>query len=410
METITFFGLDTDRLAAMLKAISHPVRLEILQTKVPTDLANSHLAVFQQYAVLISGCNQTASTTLKLPGIVETQEVRLSSRVGGRVEKVLVREGDVVEAGQQLVLLDCAELNAKRSQLVAQQESFQAKLDMLCNGPLPEQIAAAHSALEMSEFRLKRLETGARSEEIEIAKYESELWAAEYDRALAEYNRLKLLVAANSISQTELDTAKAALVKAKSQASSSAKSHEMLVKGARIEDLDEARSQVAKYRADYELIKRGARDEELRQAKAQVAEIVARIAELDTQLAECSIIAPERCRIEVIAVRHGDMAVPSAPVMRVLYDGDLWVKAYIPETQLALVQLNQTVSVTHDGSIQEYKGTISHIANISEFTPRNVQSPDERHNQVFAIKVLLNDAAGVFKSGMAASIRIPTAK
>ena len=184
----------------------------------------------------------------------------------------------------------------------------------------------------------------------------------------------------------------------------------MLVKGARVEDLDEARSQVAKYRADFELIKRGSRDEELRQAKAQVAEVVARIAELDALLAECSIIAPEQCRIEVIAVRHGDMATPNASVMRVLYDGDLWVKAYVPETQLALVQLNQTVTVTHDGSKQGYEGTISHIANISEFTPRNVQSPDERHNQVFAIKVLLKSAAGVFKSGMAATIRISTAK
>lgn len=370
----------------------------------------STLGICSMLAVAFVGCDHNDSTSLLFPGIVETQEVRLSSKIGGRVEKVLVREGDIVEAGQPLVLLDCAELNAKRSQLVAQQESFQAKLDMLCNGPLPEAIAAARSSLEMSEIRLKRLEAGARSEEIEIAKYESELWAAEYDRALAEYNRLKTLAAANSISQTELESAQADLIKAKSQASSSAKSHEMLVKGARIEDLDEARSQVAKYRADYELIKRGTRDEEIRQAKAQVAEVVARIAELDTQLAECSIVAPERCRIEVVAVRRGDMAAPSSPVMRVLYDGDLWVKAYIPETQLAFVKLNQDVSVTHDGSKQVYEGTISHIANISEFTPRNVQSPDERHNQVFAIKVLLKDAAGVFKSGMAASIRIPTAE
>ncbi len=372
------------------------------------SLASVAICIF--IALFLFGCNQTSSEILKLPGIVETQEVRLSSKVGGRVEKVLVREGDVVEAGELLVLLDCAELNAKRAQLVAQQESYQAKLDMLSNGPLPEQIAAAHSTLEMTEFRLKRLETGARTEELEIAKFEAEMWAADYDRALAEYNRLKTLAAANSISQAELETAKADLLKAKSQSSSSAKNHEMLVTGARIEDLNEARSQVAKARADYELIKRGAREEEIRQAKAQVAEIEARIAELDTQLAECSIVAPERCRIEVIAVRHGDMAAPNSAVIRVLYDGDLWVKAYVPETQLSLLQLNQNVTVTHDGSNQEYEGTISHIANISEFTPRNVQSPDERHNQVFAIKVLLKDAKGVFKSGMAASIRIPMAK
>ena len=90
-----------------------------------------------------------------------------------------------------------------------------------------------------------------------------------------------------------------------------------------------------------------------------------------------------------------------------LYDEDLWVKAYVPETQLAQVKLNQAVKVTHDGSREQFDGHVSHIASISEFTPRNVQSPDERHNQVFGIKVLVKGAKGVFKSGMAATIRIP---
>ena len=180
----------------------------------------------------------------------------------------------------------------------------------------------------------------------------------------------------------------------------------MLNNGTRVEDLSEAKASVAKMRSDYELIKRGAREEELRQAKAQVSEVVARIRELDTQLAECSILAPDRCLVEVIGIRHGDMAPPNVPVIRVLYEGDQWVKAYLPETQLALIKLNQQVVVTHDGSNQEYEGQVSHISNISEFTPRNVQSPDERHHQVFGIKVLVKNADGVFKSGMAASIRI----
>ena len=110
--------------------------------------------------------------------------------------------------------------------------------------------------------------------------------------------------------------------------------------------------------------------------------------------------------MEVIGIRHGDFVPPNVPVIRVLYEGDQWIKAYVPETQLAFIQLNQKVVVTHDGSTREYAGQVSHIANISEFTPRNVQSPDERHHQVFGIKVLVKDAAGVFKSGMAASIRV----
>ncbi len=356
--------------------------------------------------LLLVGCTQPDSQTLILPGIVETQEVRLSSKVGGRVLKVLVKEGDVVALGQPLVLLDSSELDARRAQLIALKELFQAKLDLMSNGPLPEQLAASHAALEMSEARLQKLQAGWRSEEVDIAKYESEMWMAELERASAEYARLHSVKGINTVSLTELDAAKAAMLRSKSQSNSSAKHLEMLLKGSRIEDLSEAKAAVEKMKSDYELIKRGARDEELRQAKAQVAEVAARIHELDTQLAECSILAPDHCLVEVIGIRHGDFVPPNVPVIRVLYEGDQWIKAYVPETQLAFIQLNQKVVVTHDGSTREYAGQVSHIANISEFTPRNVQSPDERHHQVFGIKVLVKDAAGVFKSGMAASIRV----
>jgi HlyD family secretion protein len=356
------------------------------------------------------GCAPTDSQNVVLPGIVETQEVRLSSKVGGRVERVLVNEGDVVKAGQALVQLESAELDAKRAQLVAQQELFQAKLDLLCNGPLPEQIAAAKAALDMSEARLQKLQSGWRTEETEMAKYQSEMWNAEADRASREYKRLERVQGNNTISLTELDSAKAAMLRSQSQADASKKQLEMMLSGSRVEDIAEAQAAVAKSKADYELIKRGARDEEIRQAKAQLAEVVARIRELDTQIAECLIVAPDQCLIEVIGIRHGDMAPPNVPIVRVLYESDIWVKAYVPETQLGWVKLNQHVIVTHDGSHREFDGQVSHIANVSEFTPRNVQSPDERHHQVFGIKVRIKDAAGVFKSGMAATIRTKGAK
>ena len=371
-----------------------------------------HICVssFLLFGCTLAGCAQPSFPILVLPGIVETQEVRLSSKVGGRVLKVFVKEGDFVASGQPLVLLDSSELEARRAQLIAQQEMFQARLDMMYNGPLPEQLDASHAALEMSEARLQKLQAGWRREEVDMAKYESEMWTAEWERASSEYTRLQSVKGNNTISLTELDTAKAAMLRSKSQSNSSAKRLEMLLKGTRIEDVSEAKAEVAKMKADYELIKRGAREEELRQAKSQVAEVEARIRELDTQLAECSILAPDHCLVEVIGIRHGDMAPPNVPVIRVLYEGDQWVKAYIPETQLAFIKLNQKVVVTHDGSQRQYEGHVSHIANISEFTPRNVQSPDERHHQVFGIKILVKDAAGVFKSGMAASIRVQEAR
>ena len=382
-------------------------RSKMLSCQYPSMMKLITLVIWVGVSLLVFelGCAQSESRNLILPGIVETQEVRLSSKVGGRVETVFVNEGDVVKKGQALVQLESVELDAKRAQLIAQQELFQAKLDLLCNGPLPEQIAAAKASLDMSEARLQKLLSGWRSEELEMAKHQLEMWSAEADRASREFKRLELVQGNNTISLTDLDTAKATMLRSKSQADSSKKQLEMMLNGSRVEDIAEAKASVAKSQADYELIKRGAREEEIRQAKAQVAEVGARILELDTQIAECRIVAPDQCLVEVIGIRHGDMAAPNVPIVRALYESDIWVKAFIPETQLGWIQLNQTVRVTHDGSKREFEGQVIHIANISEFTPRNVQSPDERHHQVFGIKVQVKDATGVFKSGMAATIR-----
>ena len=351
------------------------------------------------------GCN-SAKDSLDFPGIVETQEVRLSSKVGGRIEKVMIKEGERVESQQPLVEFDSVELRAKRAQLEALQDAAQAKLDLMCNGPLPEQIAAAHSAMEAVQAKLNRLIAGWRVEEVEMAKHDVENWKAEYNKSKAEYERLKSLPA-NSVSLTDIENAQAAMLKAESQAKSMTNRWDMLVKGTRPEDIDEAKAELSKFRSDYELIKRGTREEEIRVAKAQLAEVVARIQEIDTLLKECLLVAPEACLVEVVSVRRGDSASPNQPVLRVLYENDLWIKAYVPETELGRVQLNQAVSVRHDGSNQDFPGKVIHIANVSEFTPRNVQSPEERHHQVFAIKVQLDDQSGGFKSGMAARIRIP---
>ena len=99
---------------------------------------------------------------------------------------------------------------------------------------------------------------------------------------------------------------------------------------------------------------------------------------------------------------------PNQPVVRVLRAADLWVKAYVPETQLGKVRLNQQVDVTIDSYPgKKFQGTVIQIASSSEFTPRNVQSADERKHQVFAIKVHVPDPEGVFKSGMAAEVVLP---
>jgi HlyD family secretion protein len=116
--------------------------------------------------------------------------------------------------------------------------------------------------------------------------------------------------------------------------------------------------------------------------------------------------------VDVLSVRKGDLIPPNQPILRVLRANDLWVKAYVPETELGKVRLGQDAAVTVDAYPgRRFTGTVFYIAAESEFTPRNVQSLEERRDQVFAIKVRVAQPADpherMFKSGMAAQVYLP---
>ena len=140
---------------------------------------------------------------------------------------------------------------------------------------------------------------------------------------------------------------------------------------------------------------------------ADVAEIRSRLQEFDVNLEEATVRAPSRSVIDVVSVRKGDLVAAGQTVARILRADDLWVRVYIPEIELGKIRLNQPARVTIDAYPgKTFQGTIVQIATVSEFTPRNIQSVDERRHQVFGAKVVVDDPQGVFKSGMAAEVDI----
>src|SRR5262249_51182254 len=123
---------------------------------------------------------------------------------------------------------------------------------------------------------------------------------------------------------------------------------------------------------------------------------------------EAVVVAPEAAVVEVLAVRKGDLVTPNQPVLRVLRTADLWVKVYVPETELGRVHLGQEVDVGVDCfRDRRFKGKVVLSSSYSYFTPRIVQSVDERRHQFFGVRVQIDDPQGVFKAGMAAEVFIP---
>lgn len=344
--------------------------------------------------------------SLHVPGVVEIQEVQLGSKIGGRVEDVFVTEGQRVKAGDKLVTFEAPELKAQRGQVLAKLREAELDYQKARDGPRPQEIEAARQAAQAAEARYQRLYAGPRVEEKDQAQ--SDFDAAEADVKLSkeEYDRARRLFTQRAIGQGDLDIARANLDRAEGRARAAKARLTLLLAGYRQEEIDEAAAELRRTNANYDLLKEGTRKEDILAAEQRVADLAAKLAELDANLAEAVVTAKESVIIEVLGVRKGHLVAPNQPILRILRDDDIWVKAYVPETQLDRVKLGQEVEVTSDSG-DRFKGTVIKIASESEFTPRNVQSADERRHQVFGIKVRVDDPRGILKPGMAAEVIVP---
>jgi multidrug resistance efflux pump len=344
---------------------------------------------------------------LRLPGIVEIQEVRLGSKVGGRVAAVHIREGDIVEPGKVLVTFEAPELERQIDQQAAKTAALEQEWKKAEYGPRKEEIAAARAAEAAAKARMERMDVGFREEEKKQAKSDLEASESDFRQAEEDWDRIKRLYP-SSASKAELDAANAARERTRGRYNSVKAKFDLIMAGNREEDKAAAHQEWEQAKANLDLLNAGTREEDKRSAEARYKEAAARLEELKVNYAERQVIAKDKCIIEVLAVRPGDLVPPNQPVIRVLRAEDLWLKVYVPEPQLSKVRLQQKVEVRIDAyPDQVFEGTVIQVASISEFTPRNVQSADERNYQVFAVKVRVDNPHGIFKAGLAAEVVLP---
>jgi multidrug resistance efflux pump len=292
-------------------------------------------------------------------------------------------------------------------QLLARVDQAAAQRDKAIRGSRIEDRQIANAAMQSAEARWQKLTKGYRPEEVQQAQGEFATAQAEFDLAKQNHKREAKLYPIASPG-TDHDQVVAAVSRTQGQLVMARAKLNMLTAGYRAEEIAEAKAEWDRARANWEMVEAGSRSEDIAEAEARVAELKARLQEVEANLKEAVVVAPERVVVEVLAVRPGDVVAANQSVVRVLRAEDLWVKAFVPEIELGKVRLHQSVEVTCDSYPgKRFQGTVVQIASESEFTPRNVQSYDERRHQVFAIKVRVADPQGVYKSGMAAEIWLP---
>ncbi|HJZ54736.1 MAG TPA: HlyD family efflux transporter periplasmic adaptor subunit, partial [Gemmataceae bacterium] len=300
---------------------------------------------------------------------------------------------------------EAPELTARRDQARAKLDSAQAALDKANRGPRDEEIAEAKAAAEAAKARYARMITGFREEQKEQAKQELAAALAEEKQAEEELTRLRQASGSGVVSQTDFSIALMVRDRARARVKSARASYDLMMNGNRPEEIAEAQAEADRAEAHYQMLKNGTRLEDKAAAYAALNEAQAALNEAEANLREAAVVAPERCVIETLPVRAGSLVAAGQPVVVAHRTDDLWVKVFVPATELGKLRLGQSVEVSVDSHPgKRFAGQVIQIATTSEFTPRNVQSIDERKHQVFAVKVRVSDPDGVFKSGMAAEV------
>jgi multidrug resistance efflux pump len=341
-------------------------------------------------------------------GTVEARTVTVASRTGGRVKQVLVREGDRVQPNQPLVVLETGDLEAQRTIAQGQLEQAKAALDKLEKGARPEEIAQARARAAQASAALAETEHGPRSEEIAAARARLAQAQAQVDKAQLDAGRAHRLLDAEAIPKAEADAADTALRTAEAQRDAQKEVLDQLVAGAREEQKAQAAARAREAQAAASLVLAGPRVEDLRAAAAQVKAAQGRVEQLEIMIAELTIRAASAARVESLDLRPGDVLAPNAPAATLLEDGQLYVRIYVPETQIGHVKVGDIVPVAVDSfGDRTFKAKIEHVSSRGEYSPRNLQTADERADQVFAVRVGLIEGEDELRAGMAATVRVP---
>ena len=332
-------------------------------------------------------------TSLQSSGTVESRDIRVGSKVGGRIDKVLVREGDSVDAGQVLITFDDKELLAALDQSRANAEKAQ-------RGYRPEEIAEARAAAGQAKADYELKKNGYRQEDIAAAQ-------ADYDRAKADevrthldFDRYQALADKDLVSKQQRDSAEANWKMALAQQQNTKHKLDELQRGYRPEEISSAEAHYLQAKANMEKMERGNRREDVELAKAAFAYDQARFRERQ-------VTAPSASIVEVLDVRPGDIIAPNTPVATLLEKDQTYVRIYIPETEYGRLKLGQKAEVRVDAFPKTvFEGVLEQINQQAEFLPRNVQTREERVHQVFGVKVRINDPTGRVLAGMAADVKM----
>jgi HlyD family secretion protein len=304
------------------------------------------LAITSVAALLLAlqGCANDTNGVIEASGTIEGTDINIGSEVAGRVRAVPVNEGTRVKPGDTLAVIDDEEYQLQLRQAEANLASFASAYRLALDGSRREDIVQAEAA---------------------------------YRTAETDYKRMQELLDAQSVTRKQYDEAYTRFVSAQQT---------------------------------YTKLKAGLRPEEITGTRVRRDGAEAQVDLLKKRVRNCAIIAPAAATVTLRSVEPGELVGIGTNVARLTYLEKVKLTIYVNEAQLGRVSLGQTADVSIDafGSGRLFPGTVVYISPMAEFTPKNVQTKEERTKLVFAVKIEIPNPDGALKPGLPADARIVT--
>ncbi len=359
-----------------------------------------------------------APNRIVVSGNIELTEVSIAFKTAGRLIERTVDEGDAVKKGQVIARLDRDQLAAQRERESAGVVSAESQLAQAQTAlewqraTVAADIEQRKADLAANEARLSELRNGARPQERLDAKAAVAAAQSEADRARKDWDRAQVLHKDDDISTAQFDQYRTRWESAQAALQSAKEREALVLAGPRAEVVAGQAAQVERARAavrmsEANLLEMKRRDQELNTRRAEAARSKASVALIDTQLAETAAVSPVD---GVVLVKGADVGEVLAPGTTVVTVGDIdhpWLRGYVNETDLGKVKLGAKVRVTTDSyKGKVYNGRVTFIASEAEFTPKQIQTPQERVKLVYRIKIELENPNHELKSNMPADAEI----
>jgi len=283
-------------------------------------------------------------------GAIECTQVSVAPQVAGLLLKLPPQEGDLLKKGELVAQLDARDYEIRRAEAQGAVQAAQARLDLML--------------------------AGSRDEDIQRAKDQAAEAEAMSKAADADLQRIRKVYESGSGTQKQMDDARA--------------------------QADRTAAALSAAQQMFQRLKQGNREEEVRLARAELEQVQARLAAVEKAVSDCTVTAPMEGVVTTRVREEGEYAGVGTPLLTISRLDEVWLSVYVPEARIAGVKIGQSARVKVDGDPTMYEGRVTFISPEAEFTPRNVQTPDERAKLVYRVKVTLKNTEGVFKPGMPA--------